>query len=328
MWVVYLPVSFYYIFLSVKARSLFFFSASNPSIETGGMFFESKWSIFQLMPKAYYPTTILIETEDGIEVIRKKMQSAALHFPLIAKPDRGERGWCVKKIISEEELIGYRSRNKITFLLQEYIDQPVELSIFYFRKPGLERGTVTSVTYKKLLSVTGDGYSTVEKLIQKNDRAFLQMERLKKEGFIDLDRVVEKGEEKLLVPYGNHVLGTMFINYNHMIDDALIDVIDEISKQIPDFYFGRFDLRCSSIDDLKKGKNIYILELNGAGAEPAHIYDPSFSFIQAQFVLADHYSMMYEAAMENKKKTVSFMTFKDFRKNKKLEKEYKQSVVL
>jgi len=328
MWVVYFPVSFYYIFLSIKARSPFFFSASNPSIETGGMFFESKWSIFQLMPKAYYPNTILIEREEGIDTIRKKMQSAALHFPLIAKPDRGERGWCVKKIVSEEELIGYRNRNGISFLLQEYIDQPVELSIFYFRKPGLEKGTVTSVTLKKLLSVTGDGYSTIEKLIQKNDRAFLQMERLKKEPFIDLAEVVEKGEEKLLVPYGNHVLGTMFINYNHIIDEVLIDVIDGISKQIPDFYFGRFDLRCGSIEELKKGKNISILELNGAGAEPAHIYDPSFSFFQAQFVLADHYRMMFEAAMENKKKAVSFMTFRDFMQNKKLEKEYKQSVVL
>jgi hypothetical protein len=40
--VIYLPIFVYWLWLSVKARSLFFFSAANPSIENGGMLGESK----------------------------------------------------------------------------------------------------------------------------------------------------------------------------------------------------------------------------------------------------------------------------------------------
>ena len=100
-------------------------------------------------------------------------------------------------------------------------------------------------------------------------------------------------------------------------------VIDLICKQIKGFYFGRFDLRCNSIEDLKKGKNFSILELNGAGAEPAHIYDPSFSFFKAQLVLANHYRMMYLASKENNKLGAPFMTLQNYKKLKKAEKAYK-----
>ncbi len=326
MWLVYFPVSFYYIYLSIKARSLFFFSASNPSIETGGMFFESKWSIFKLMPQEFYPSTILINEEDTVKVILEKMKAANIEFPVIAKPDRGERGWCVKKIVCVNELTDYKNAMRVDFLIQAYVSYPLEFSIFYFRNPNSETGALTSVTLKKLLTVTGDGYSTVDELIQQNDRSFLQYGKLKENKQIDLDRILEIDEQEVLVPYGNHVLGAMFLNYNRIIDEELIATFDSISKQIPGFYFGRFDLRCTSIEDLKKGKNIAILELNGAGAEPAHIYTPGFSFFKAQLVIASHYRMMYQAAFENRKAGVPFMSFKSFNNTRRLEKEYKQSV--
>ena len=98
MWVVYFPVSFYYLYLSVKARSLFFFSASNPTIETGGMFFESKWKIFELIPKEYFPSTILVIEKQSHDAIVQNMADAGIVFPIVAKPDRGERGWAVQII--------------------------------------------------------------------------------------------------------------------------------------------------------------------------------------------------------------------------------------
>jgi hypothetical protein len=326
MWLVYLPVSFYYIYLAVKARSFFFFSASNPSIETGGMFFESKWSIFKLIPQEFYPSTILINEEDTIEVVLEKMKAANIVFPVIAKPDRGERGWCVKKITCANELAEYKKAMKVAFLVQAYINYPLEFSIFYFRNPNSKTGALTSVTLKKLLTITGDGYSTIDELIQQNNRSFLQYKKLKQNKQIDFGRILKIDEQEVLVPYGNHVLGAMFLNYNRIIDEELINTFDRISKQIPGFYFGRYDLRCTSIEDLKKGKNIAILELNGAGAEPSHIYTPGFSFFKAQVVIANHYRMMYQAAFENRKAGVPFMSFKAFKNTRKLEKEYKQSV--
>ena len=100
----------------------------------------------------------------------------------------------------------------------------------------------------------------------------------------------------------------------------------DIPKQIDGFYFGIFDLRCTSIEDLKQGKNISILELNGAGAEPAHIYDPNFSFLNAQQVIAQHFKMLYQASSLNNKKGVAYMNYRDFKSWRKQEKAFKQKV--
>jgi hypothetical protein len=328
VWIVYFPVSFYFLYLSLKARSFFFFSASNPTIETGGMFFESKWKIFQLVPREYYPATILVEDTEDIESIYQRMAVAGIQFPVIAKPDRGERGWAVKKISSAEELVIYKAALSVSFLIQSYISYPVEMSVFYYRHPLQKKGMVTSVTLKKLLTVTGNGQSTIDELIRLNDRSFLQYQKLLQQNKIDFTQVPQHGEQVVLVPYGNHVLGATFLNYNHIIDTALTDTIDKISQRIDGFYFGRYDLRCASIEDLKLGKNFSILEVNGAGAEPAHIYEPGFSFFKAQLTIARHFRMMYRAARENNKNGVAYMSYKNFKDTQRLEKVYRSKVTV
>lgn len=325
MWVVYLPVSFYYIYLSLRAKSFFFFSASNPLIENGGMFFESKWLIFQQIPRDLFPATIFVNPSDSLDLINSNMLKAKLSFPIIVKPDRGERGWLVKKIFNASELKQYKEALQITFLIQSYVDHPVELSVFYYRHPNMKKGIVTSLTFKKLLTIKGNGFNTIKELICKNERAFLQYQHLKQFSSLDFNLILENNRTIEIVPYGNHALGAMFINYNHLITPELVDVFDTISKKIDGFCYGRYDLRCSSIENLLKGKDISILELNGAGAEPAHIYDPNFSFWNAQIVLAKHYKMMFEAAVENHKKGIEYMTYQNFKKVIQLEKKYKKN---
>lgn len=324
--VVYFPVSFYYLFLALRARSFYFFSAANPGIETGGLFFESKWSIYQLLPEWSYPKTVFIAESSEINAILTEMQSKSLKFPLIAKPDRGERGWCVQKINSACELEKYRKNVPVDFLLQEYIDKPLELSVYYFRKPGEQNGKVTSLTQKVLLQIHGDGNSTLAEHIQRNPRAFLQRKALINNPDLDLSEIVRDGETRILVPYGNHVRGAMFVNLEHEIDPALTKAIDSIATQIPGFFVGRFDLRCSSLEDLRKGTSISILELNGVGAEPSHIYHPGYSFFKAQKDIARHMLMIFQAAMSNRKRDVPFMTATEYglQKNKQL--KYKSKV--
>ncbi len=288
------------------------------------MFFSSKWKIFQLVPKEYYPTTIFVDIDDKISSIKQRMQEAGILFPVIAKPDRGERVWGVKKIENIAELESYRTAMNITFLVQSYISYPIEISIFYYRHPLEQKGIVTSVTYKKLLTITGNGVSTVEKLILDNDRCFLQYDKLKMESQIDFDKILNIGEQQVLVPYGNHVLGATFFNYNHIIDEQLTATIDNISKRIDGLYYGRYDLRCKSIEDLKKGINFSILEVNGTAAEAAHIYEPGYSFFRAQLQIAKHFKMMYEAAIENKKRGCSYISFHTFLNILTLEKQYRQ----
>lgn len=323
----YIPVYFYYVWLAIRARSLFFFSASNPSIETGGMFGESKWEIYKLIPAHLYPTTILVKEGTSTSEILNMIQDAGISFPLIVKPDRGERGWLVSKINTEQELLKYATKLKVDYLIQAYVNYPVELSIFYHRMPGHDTGVVTSVTGKKMLSVTGDGVSTLRKLIVSYPRALLQLPVLEKEEVLDLNLVPAKGEEVELVPIGNHSRGTMFIDRCDLIDENLTGVIDNMSKQIPGFYFGRYDLRCYSIEKLKRGESISILELNGTGAEPAHIYQPGFSLLKAYGVLFFHFHKLYEVSKANNKQGVRYMNLKEYLSMKELVKKYKQKAL-
>lgn len=302
------PFFIYWLWLSLKARSLFFFSASNPSILMGGMFGESKSQVLDLVPADVKPKTILVHLPVSKEGVLDVMKENGFSFPVIFKPDLGERGWMVKRIFSEDDVDHYLTAIKIDFIVQELVDLPLEFGVFYVRLPEQEKGTVNSITAKDFLSVTGDGRQTVQQLILEKDRAKLQWESLRIAHSTELQTVIPSGEKKELVAIGNHCLGTTFLNGNHLITPQLNESFDRISKQIPGFYFGRFDLRCASVADLENGK-VKIVELNGCGAEPAHIYHPGASLFQAIKVLFIHWRNLYDISSQNHKRGIPYITF-------------------
>ncbi len=121
-----------------------------------------------------------------------------------------------------------------------------------------------------------------------------------------MDTILPKGKQLELVSIGNHCLGTAFLDANHLINNQLHDVFDSISKQIDGFYFGRYDLRAGSIEDLYAG-NFKVMELNGCGAEPAHIYQPGSSLFAAWKVLFTHWKTLYLISRQNHKKGVPYL---------------------
>ena len=64
--VVYGPLFLYWFFLSLRARSFFFFNTSNPTIKNGGFLMESKKEVYDLIPFEYYPATLFFKTATGI----------------------------------------------------------------------------------------------------------------------------------------------------------------------------------------------------------------------------------------------------------------------
>ncbi|MEQ8362227.1 MAG: hypothetical protein RH948_05105 [Cyclobacteriaceae bacterium] len=304
------PVIIYWLWLSLKARSLFFFSASNPSILTGGMFGESKFSVLQKLPAAYQPKSILVNHPTTAEALIQTLDKEGFSFPVIFKPDLGERGWMVKKIKSESDLRNYVSQAKWDFIVQDYISLPLEFSVYYARHPEEENGKVTSITKKEMLSVKGDGKSTLQELIFNKDRAKLQWEVLKNTFAHQLTTVPTLGEEIELVGIGNHCLGTTFLDNNHLITEKLSTSFDRISKHVKGFYFGRYDLRAASLQDLEEG-NIMVMELNGCGAEPSHIYQPGSSFFKAVNYLFIHWRTIYAISVANHKRGVPYLPWKE-----------------
>lgn len=307
--VIYTPAILYWFFLSLKARSFFFFSAANPGIETGGMLGESKIKILKLVPQEYLPKTIYHYRNSRWEDTRQSLEKNQMQFPLIVKPDIGQRGFLVEKINDFVAMEDYLADKELDLIIQEFVDYPLELSIMHHRFPNQSKGHITSVTIKEFLSVTGNGVSTVWELIQAKPRAKLQKRTLEKISAKILDSVPVEGKKIELVPFGNHCRGARFHNGNHLNDAQLEGVFDQINKQLPGVYLGRFDLKCTSLEALKAGVDIKILEINGVGAEPAHIYDSSYSFLQALKDIHKQWQVIYQLSTFNRQEGQTYMSF-------------------
>jgi hypothetical protein len=307
---VYLPVFAYWLYLAIKARSLFFFSAANPNIPTGGILGESKWDILKHIHPENRPQTYWF-ADATAEPILKTIGQHGLHYPLIVKPDIGERGRGVRLCHDEIELKAALAKIPIAVLLQSYCALPEEYAVFYYRLPNKARGHISSVTAKDFLHVIGDGHQTISELMLASPRAQLQWKRFKQER--DLNFIPEKGEKIVLEPIGNHCRGTTFLDGNALIDEAMEHSFDTIAAQLPDFHYGRFDLKCASVDALKKGE-VIIVEVNGVGAEPAHIYQPGYPLFKAWKELLQHWHVLYSISVFNHRQyNVPFMTLKEAR---------------
>ena len=297
--IVYGPIYFYWLWLYIKTRSFFFFNTANPSIINGGFLMESKKAIYDLIPAEYYPPTIFFKKETHNEEIIAAIREKQFKFPLIGKPDIGMQGKAVKKLADISALSEYAALSKVDFLVQEFVPFENEVGIFYYRYPHEKRGCISGIVAKEFLAVTGDGMSTIEDLLQKEKRYILQLPVLRKTYGDELKRILRQGEKCLLVPYGNHVRGAKFIDASHLIDDELTLVIDHICQQVPGFYFGRLDIRYQSWEELKQGKNFTVIELNGAGSEPTHIYDPRHSIFFAWKEIVRHLNILARISQIN-----------------------------
>jgi hypothetical protein len=113
-----------------------------------------------------------------------------------------------------------------------------------------------------------------------------------------------------LVPFGNHARGAKFLDASNLISEKLTQTMNTISDQVPEFYFGRFDIMYNSIEELERGENFQIVELNGAASEPTHIYDPKHSVWFAWKELARHITYMYEISVANHERGFPYLTHK------------------
>ncbi|MBT1685368.1 ATP-grasp domain-containing protein [Dawidia soli] len=307
--IVQFPLFIYYGWLALRARSFTFFTASNPGITMGGMFGESKYDVLMKVPAANRPRTARVKGPATTETVVHCLEEYGFSLPVIFKPDIGERGFMVKRISSRAEIDLYLAQMPHDFIIQDLVDLPVEMGVFYVRLPSAGQGHVNSVVIKEMLSVTGDGVQTLQALILQKDRARLQWPALQQRFAGRLSDVVPAGESIELVSIGNHCLGTKFLDGTHLINDRLSETFDTVSKQIEGFYFGRFDLRCATVEDLYAGRFL-VMELNGCGAEPAHIYHPGFPLSRALRILFRHWHTIFRIARENTARGVSYMPWK------------------
>src|SRR5258706_3963969 len=273
----YAPIAPVWLWYIIRSRAVWFFTPSNPKLTFGGMEGEPKKEMYDLLPKHLYPATINIEPQENFESVKEKLVQQNIGFPLVVKPEVGGQGILFRKFDTEEQLMEYHKVVPVEYIIQELINYPMEVSIFYYRYPSDQKGGITGFLYKIPLQVTGDGKHTLHQLILQHPKAKKREQELKSKHGFNFDKILQPGEKYMLSYAANHNRGAHFINLKDEIDESLITLIDNISLSVNDFFYGRYDIMCSSIQDLKQGKNFSILEYNGCGAEPNHFYDTGFT---------------------------------------------------
>ena len=255
--------------------------------------------MYEQLPPGSYPKTIYILHDLPFDDVKKKIEAEAFTYPFVVKPDVGMKGILFRKIENEEQLEKYHSKIPVEYIVQELIEMPVEVSVFYYRHPTAQKGVVSGFIQKELLEVYGDGKSTLWELILAHPRAKFRLEEMKHRHEHRLDRILPAGQHFYLSYAGNHNRGARFIDLQKEIDDRLLKVFDELSHYTDKFYYGRYDIKCNSIEELKEGKNYSILEFNGCGAEPNHIYDAGLGLGQAYREILKHWKALYEISKHN-----------------------------
>lgn len=310
----YIPLAPIWAWYCLKLRSLWFFTTSNPSLTFGGFEGEGKEEMYKQLPDGTYPNTIYITAGCSMEALKKEIEANGFAFPFAVKPNVGMMGYMFRKVSSLEELAQYHAAMPVDYVLQDLIEYPLEVSVFYYRLPHNKRGTISGFLVKRPPEVIGDGVSNLEVLIARNPSLKYKQEEMKARHKTRLDWVLKEGEQFYLSNASNRSQGGKLVNLNHEIDEVLLDRFDELSLHAKYFYYGRYDIKCKSIEGLKQGKDFTILEFNGAGAGIQHVYGNNLSLWEACKTIFHHWQQLYKISKLNHKNGLAFWGFNEGRK--------------
>ena len=305
-WLVkYVPILPAWAWFCIRSGTPWFFTPSNPGLTFGGFDGENKKEMYDLLPPGTYPETRYIVRQTSIADLEKYFHSGAFTFPVAVKPAIGRMGLMFRKLESMQALHNYHANMKVDYLLQQFVPHPIEVSVFYYRFPHDPIGTITGFVKKEYLTVTGNGTSTLWELILNYPRVAFRLEEMKTRHAGNLDRIIAEGEVYTLSHALNLSRGGKLVSLAHEKDERLLKVIDDLSQR-SGFYFGRYDIKCSSVEDLKEGKNFSILEFNGSGAEPHHVYGNGNTLMQALRILVHHWNVLFLISKANHQRGIPF----------------------
>ncbi len=280
-WMICIPLTLQWLWLALRYQSFTLPTIANPAITAGGLVGEGKLEYFDGMgPVALSATAVYCALHNhkrytGAE-LRELMHGAGLSFPVIAKPDLGLCGYGVRLIANRVELLDYLlafPANE-TVVLQQYLPQEGEAGIFYVRDPTADRGRIIGLALRYFPRVTGDGHRTIAELIAADPRVQRLLQSPRHEPSYNPSEVPAAGVVVRLATIGSTRVGGLYRDGRAHITPQLSRAIDAIARDMPDFHFGRFDVRFDSLQDLAEGRAFTIMEINGAGSEAIQAWDP------------------------------------------------------
>jgi membrane protein DedA with SNARE-associated domain len=301
MWLFYPPIALYIAWLSLRHRGFVTITAANPGIPHGGFVGESKFQILSNLVGDHVSHTVLIEAAP-VDSRICQLQQLPWQWPLILKPNVGQRGAGLKLVRSLDEARQYFDSNPAAIIAQPYHPGPHEAGIFYYRYPNEKHGHIFSITDKRFPHIVGDGNSTIEQLIWRHPRLRMQAKTFLTRHRRHTIKILSDGEIFPLAVAGNHCQGTLFCDGSHLFSPNLEKAINAVAQRFDGFYFGRFDVRYTDLEQFKSGQDFTIIELNGITSESTNIYDPSWSLLRAYRTLFRQWSILFEIGSINRRR--------------------------
>jgi len=306
--VFYFPVAVNYFWLAIRYRSFTLPTAANPGIFSGGFVGESKIATLRDLhannPEFTAEAHLLAGATpaERSASLERLSDQHGIKYPFILKPDIGQRGVGVKLIRTQEQAIEYLNHTNAPLLIQHYAPGPREVGVFYYRFPHERSGRIFAITEKVFPTITGDGRHTIEELVWQDERArFVADKYLHRLGNRRTE-LLAMGQIVKLVEAGNHAQGCIFRDGARLWSEELERSIDAISQRLDGFFVGRYDIRYSSEDDLRAGRNFQIIELNGAASEATSIYDARNSLLTAYRTLFRQWKLVFVIAAANRRR--------------------------
>lgn len=310
----YIPITINWIVLSIRHGCTTLPTVANPLFPVGGLVGESKQAVLsevggQSRHMVARFTALTRHGDDKTAELDGRraetlMRAKNIAYPVVAKPDVGCRGTGVQIVRNSSSLLSYLKNfpHGARIMLQELVPHEGEAGVFYIRYPGEEKGFIFSLTLKYFPFVTGDGKSPLRKLIENDRRAGLIKHIYLERHRDHLDDVIPKNQNFRLAFTGSHSRGAIFRNGQQFITEQMRKAFDRISRDIPEFYFGRFDVRFSDYRKLQRGTGFKIVEINGAGGEATHIWDRKTSIFEAYRTLFRQYRYLFEIGSRNRQR--------------------------
>jgi len=94
----------------------------------------------------------------------------------------------------------------------------------------------------------------------------------------------------------------MYQDATALVTPALENAINEIALDMADLHVARFDVRYDTLGAMRAGHSFQIIEVNGAGSEAVHAWDPRYTLWEAYRIVFEKQRMLFSvgAAMRSR----------------------------
>ncbi|NKB32298.1 MAG: D-alanine--D-alanine ligase [Pseudomonadales bacterium] len=336
MWLMYVPVVILWAFLSIRYRSLSLPLIASPAVPLSGMVGVAKSAVFDaagsearqwILPWCVYEVSAENNAQQT-QAVLNLLKKHNLNLPIVGKPNIGCRGAGVKLLKDEAELSSYLTEFPVSgsIQFQQLSKWDPEAGVFYVRYPQTNAGVITSLTLKYTPYVVGDGRRTLAELVAEDPRAGELQHLYRERHQQQWQQIIPEGEPYRLVFSASHCRGAVFRDGRDLISSNLSQALDRIFDDIPDYFYGRLDIKFENIESLKAGKNFDIIEINGASSESINIWDRNASLMDAIKTLLQQYHTLFKLGHANRKrghKTPGLVQlYRAWRYEKELVKQY------